>query len=64
LTVIGMALYAGVSMRIYMALPRSVVDCSARHGRFADFGSPEQVDRTSSGKGRVAAFEVLQGQSA
>ena len=64
LTVIGMALYAGVSVMLYMALPRSVLDCSAHHGRFAGFQSPERADPGSSGKTSVTRFEVLQGQTA
>jgi len=64
LTVVGMVLYSGISMTLYMALPRSVLDCSAEHGRFAGFGSPERADQTSSGKTSVTSFEVLQGQSA
>jgi hypothetical protein len=64
LTVAGMALYAGLSVILYMALPQSVLDCSAHHGRFAGFEYPERADRNSSGKVSVTSFEVLQGQTA
>ena len=38
-TVIGMALFAALSLTLYQALPRSVLESGARHGRFADFGT-------------------------
>ena len=34
LTLIGMALVAGVSVTLYAALPQSLLECAELHGRF------------------------------
>ena len=34
LTLIGMALVAGVSVALYAALPQSLLECAELHGRF------------------------------
>ena len=36
LTLIGMALVAGVSVALYAVLPRSFLECAELHGRFRD----------------------------
>ena len=63
-TVIGMALFAALSLTLYQALPRSVLECGARHGRFADFGTNGRADRKPAGNALVTDYEALQRQSA
>jgi hypothetical protein len=38
-TVIGMALIAGLSVVLYVALPKSALDFISRHGRYATLGT-------------------------
>ncbi len=42
LALIGMTLFAGLSMALYTVLPQSVWECAARHGRFAGAGTLDQ----------------------
>lgn len=62
--VVGMALFAGLSMALYMVLPQSVLECGARHGRFAGLGTRDTENQTPAGSVRVSTFDALQGQSA
>jgi hypothetical protein len=62
-TVIGMALFAALSLTLYRALPASVLECGARHGRFADFGAHGRADQRPAGNMPVTDYEALQGQS-
>jgi hypothetical protein len=63
-TVIGMALFAALSLTLYQALPRSVLESGARHGRFADFGTNGRADQRPAGNVLVTDYEALQRQSA
>ncbi|MGB6306762.1 MAG: hypothetical protein WBF89_03130 [Steroidobacteraceae bacterium] len=64
LTLIGVALCAGLSAILYMVLPQSVLECSARHGRFAVLENGGQADQTPAGRKPESGYEVLQEQSA
>jgi len=59
---IAVPLFAGLSMTLYTLLPQFVLDCSARHGRFAVLGTGGKADRPR-GSGLVGHYEP-QGQSA
>ena len=61
---ITVASFAGLSMMLYVVLPRSVLDCGARHGRYAVLGAPGRADRPQAGKTLASDYEPLQGQSA
>lgn len=60
----AVALFAGLSMTLYMVLPQSVLDCVGRHGRYAGLGAPGRADRPRAGMVPVSDYEPLQGQSA
>jgi hypothetical protein len=60
---IAVPLFAGLSMTLYMLLPQFVLDCGARHGRFAALGVPGKADRPRAGSTLVGDYEP-QGQSA
>lgn len=62
-TLIGMALFAGGSLILFQALPSSVLECGARHGRFAGFGTDGPAAQSPAGNARVTDYEALQGQS-
>jgi hypothetical protein len=62
-TVIGMALFAGLSLKFYRALPPQVVECGARHGRYADLGAHGQTNQRPAGDTSATDYEALQGQS-
>ena len=62
-TVLGMALFAGLSLTLHRALPWSVLQRSARHGRFAGLAARGRADRRPAGKVPAADYETLQGQS-
>jgi hypothetical protein len=62
-TVLGMALFAGVSLILFQALPPSVLQCGARHGRFAGFGTDGPAAQSPAGNTLVTGYEALQGQS-
>jgi hypothetical protein len=38
-TMLGMAVIAGLSTVLYAALPKSVLDFTSRHGRYAALGT-------------------------
>ena len=59
---IAVPLFAGLSMTLYMLLPQFVLDCGARHGRFAALGATGKADRPR-GSTLVGDYEP-QGQSA
>jgi len=60
---IAVPLFAGLSMSLYMLLPQFVLDCGARHGRFAVLGAAGKSDRPRTGGTLVGHYEP-QGQSA
>lgn len=62
-TVIGMALFAGLSLKFYRAMPQRVVECGARHGRYANLGAHGQTDQRPAGNTLATDYEALQGQS-
>ena len=62
--VIAVPLFAGLSMTLYTLLPQFVLDCGARHGRFAVPGTSGTADRPRGGRTLVSGYEPLQGQSA
>lgn len=64
MTVIGMALVAGLSMTLYMVLPQSVLECSAHHGRFAGLDTRERGEPTPTGTPSAARLDVRLGQPA
>ena len=61
---IAVPLFAGLSMALYTLLPHFVLDCGARHGRFAVPGASGRADRPRGGRPLVGDYEPLQGQSA
>lgn len=63
---IAVPLFAGLSMTLYTLLPQFVLDCGARHGRFAGAGpgTSGKADRPRGGRTLVSDYEPLQGQSA
>jgi hypothetical protein len=62
--VIGTALYSGLSMALYLGLPRFALECGSRHGRYAALGTRDRVDHTPTGNGRMTVLGALQGQPA
>ena len=60
---IAVPLFAGLSMTLYMLLPQFMLDCGARHGRFAP-GTPGKADQPRAGSTLVGGYEEPQGQSA
>jgi hypothetical protein len=61
---IAVPMFAGLSMTLYTLLPQFVLDCGARHGRFAVLGASGRADRPRGGSTLVSDYEPLQGQSA
>ena len=62
-TFLGMALFTGVSLVLFQVLPPSVLQCGARHGRFAGFGTEGPAALSPAGNTVVTGYEALQGQS-
>jgi hypothetical protein len=58
-----MAFFTGVSLILFQALPPSVLQCGARHGRFAGFGTDGPAAQSPAGSTLVTGYEALQGQS-
>jgi hypothetical protein len=63
-TVIGVALYAGLSMSLYMGVPRFAMECGSRHGRFAALGTRDRENRRPTGRTRMTGVGALRLQSA
>jgi hypothetical protein len=61
--VVGMTFFAGLSAMIYMALPASVMEETARHGRFSGLGARERTTGGTAGNARSTMRRALQGQS-
>jgi hypothetical protein len=57
LAVIGMTLFAGLSMALYTVLPQSVWECASRHGRFAGAGTLDR-EHTPAGTRAVTGLEA------
>jgi hypothetical protein len=62
-TFMGMALFTGVSLILFQALPPSVLQCGAHHGRFAGFGTDGPAAQSPAGNTVMTGYEALQGQS-
>jgi hypothetical protein len=62
-TVIGVALFTAGSLILFQALPPSVLECGARHGRFAGCGADGPTAQRPAGNTLVTDYEALQGQS-
>jgi hypothetical protein len=60
---VGMTFFAGLSAMIYMALPASIMEESARHGRFSGLGARERTTGGTAGNARATMRRTLQGQS-
>jgi hypothetical protein len=63
LTVVALALIAGLPAALYLWLPASMLERAGRHGRFAGLGTRDRMDQTPSGHGAVTNFNALLGQS-
>jgi len=63
LTVVGVALIAGLPAALYIWLPASMLERAGRHGRFAGLGTRDRMDQTPSGNATVTDFNALLGQS-
>ena len=63
LTVVGVALIAGLPAALYLSLPASMLERAGRHGRFAGLGTRDGMDQTPSGRAAVSDFNALLGQS-
>jgi hypothetical protein len=63
LTVVGVALSAGLPAALYIWLPASMLERAGRHGRFAGLGTRDRIDQTPSGRAAVSDFGALLGQS-
>ena len=63
LTVVGVALIAGLPAALYIWLPASMLERAGRHGRFAGLGTRDRMDQTPSGLAAVSDFDALLGQS-
>jgi hypothetical protein len=63
LTVVGVALSAGLPAALYISLPASMLERAGRHGRFAGLGTRDRIDQTPSGRAAVSDFSALLGQS-
>jgi hypothetical protein len=67
-TVLAMAAVAGLSVALYTALPKSVLACGARHGRFAGLIGARALRDGGQGtpavKTEAAGYGARAGQSA
>ena len=63
LTVVGVALIAGLPAALYLSLPVSMLERAGRHGGFAGLGTRDGMDQTPSGRAAVSDFNALLGQS-
>jgi hypothetical protein len=62
-TVIGMALIAGLSIAIHLMLPASILERAAPHGRHSGLG-PSSRPRDAAGGTPATRLGILHGQSA
>jgi hypothetical protein len=63
LTLIGMALTAGLSLALCALLPTSMLERAARHGRYSGLGTHDRLHDETAAGARRAELGVLQGQS-
>jgi hypothetical protein len=61
--VVGMTFFAGLSAMLYMALPASIMEESARHGRFSGLGARDYTPGGTAGNVRASTRRALLGQS-
>jgi hypothetical protein len=61
--VICMTFFAALSAMIYTVLPPSIMEESARHGRFSGLGARERTPGGTAGNARAGMRRALQGQS-
>jgi hypothetical protein len=61
--VVGMAFFAGLSAMLYVNLPASIMEESARHGRFSGLGAHEHAPGGMAGNARAGTRRALVGQS-
>ncbi len=61
---VGMTFFAALSAMLYVALPASILEDSARHGRFSGLGAREGTPGGTAGNARASTRRVLLGQSA
>ena len=61
--VVGMTFFAGLSAMLYMTLPASILEESARHGRFSGLGARERTPGGTAGNAPARTRRALQGQS-
>lgn len=59
----GMTFYAGLSAALYMHLPASIMEISARHGRFSGLGAREHTPGGTAGNARASTQRALLAQS-
>jgi hypothetical protein len=62
-SLVGMAAISALSMALYRALPASMLERAARHGRFAGLGSPDRQPDNTASAARSIRPNSLQGQS-
>jgi hypothetical protein len=62
LTLVGMALTAGLSLTLCILLPTSMLERAAPHGRYSGLGTRD-LHGEPAGSSRQAELGVLQGQS-
>lgn len=61
--VVGMTFFAGLSAMLYVTLPASILEESARHGRFSGLGARERTPGSTAGNAPASTHRTLQGQS-
>jgi len=62
LTLVGIALIAGLPVAFYLSLPASILQRAGDFGRFAGLGTHD-LDQTPSGRPAVSGFNTPLGQS-
>jgi hypothetical protein len=63
LTLVGIALIAGLPVAFYLSLPASILQRAGDFGRFAGLGTHDRLDQTPSGRAAVSGFNAPLGQS-
>jgi hypothetical protein len=63
LTLVGMALTAGLSLALCTLLPTSMLERAAYHGRYSGLGTRDRLHDETAGSSRQAELGALQGQS-
>jgi hypothetical protein len=62
-SILGIAVYAGLSAALYASLPPAMLNFASRHSRYAGLGTPDRLDDSTAGNARVR-LASLQGQAA